>query len=140
MEAVLRIRILDPVPIQGSGIGFFLIPVPGYQDQGPRPPQLRFFFGPRKELGNPGSRTNPLRIPDPGVKKAPDPGSGSATLVDCFFFTTAVHSLTVDKVIHSLFSALALSRDGRREGACSTTVNTGHSRHRCDFFSDPEKS
>ncbi len=24
----------------------------------------------------------PSRIPDPGVKKAPDPGSGSATLVD----------------------------------------------------------
>ena len=43
------------------------------------------FFGPRKELGNPGSRTNLFRISDPGVKKAPDPGSGSATLVDCFF-------------------------------------------------------
>ncbi len=37
----------------------------------------------------PGSGTNPFRIPDPGVKKAPDPGSGSGsgTLVDsdCFF-------------------------------------------------------
>ena len=44
------------------------------------------FFGPRKELGNPGSRTNLFRISDPGVKKAPDPGSGSATLVDCFFY------------------------------------------------------
>jgi hypothetical protein len=33
------------------------------------------------------SSPNPFRIPDPGVKKAPDPGSGSATLVDsdCFF-------------------------------------------------------
>ncbi len=31
---------------------------------------------------DPGSeiRKNPFRIPDPGVKKAPDPGSGSATL------------------------------------------------------------
>jgi hypothetical protein len=27
-----------------------------------------------------GSRINPFRIPDAGVKKAPDPGSGSATL------------------------------------------------------------
>ena len=44
------------------------------------------FFGPRKELGNPGSRTNLFRISDPGVKKAPDPGSGSATLVDCYFY------------------------------------------------------
>jgi hypothetical protein len=35
---------------------------------------------------HPGSRIRMLtfyqsRIPDPGVKKAPDPGSGSATLV-----------------------------------------------------------
>jgi len=44
------------------------------------------FFGPRKELGNPGSRTNLFRISDPGVKKAPDPGSGSETLVDCYFY------------------------------------------------------
>ncbi len=28
-----------------------------------------------------GSGKNLFRIPDPGVKKAPDPGSGSATLV-----------------------------------------------------------
>ncbi len=26
------------------------------------------------------NKINPFRIPDPGVKKAPDPGSGSATL------------------------------------------------------------
>jgi hypothetical protein len=30
---------------------------------------------------NPGSGKNPFRIPDPWVKKAPDPGSGSATLM-----------------------------------------------------------
>jgi hypothetical protein len=30
---------------------------------------------------NPGSGKNIFRILDPGVKKAPDPGSGSATLV-----------------------------------------------------------
>ena len=34
----------------------------------------------------PGSGTNTFRIPDPGVKKEPDPGSGSTTLVDCFFY------------------------------------------------------
>jgi hypothetical protein len=37
---------------------------------------------------HPGSRIRmltfyPSRIPGPGVKKAPDPGSGSATLIDC---------------------------------------------------------
>ena len=32
-------------------------------------------------IRDPGSRKNLIRIPDPGVKKAPDPGSGSATLV-----------------------------------------------------------
>jgi hypothetical protein len=31
------------------------------------------------DLGS-GIRKNLFRIPDPGVKKAPDPGSGSATL------------------------------------------------------------
>ncbi len=40
-----------------------------------------WFWDPRsgirkKPIPDPGSR-----IPDPGVKKAPDPGSGSATLV-----------------------------------------------------------
>ncbi len=32
-------------------------------------------------IPDPGSGKNLFRIPDPGVKKAPDPGSGSATLV-----------------------------------------------------------
>jgi hypothetical protein len=32
------------------------------------------------EIRDPGSGKNIFRIPDPGVKKAPDPGSGSATL------------------------------------------------------------
>jgi hypothetical protein len=31
-------------------------------------------------IWDPGSGKNLFRIPDPGVKKAPDPGSGSATL------------------------------------------------------------
>jgi hypothetical protein len=29
---------------------------------------------------------DPSRIPDPGVKKAPDPGSGSATLLNIISF------------------------------------------------------
>jgi hypothetical protein len=33
------------------------------------------------EIRDPGSEKNLFRIPDPGIKKAPDPGSGSATLV-----------------------------------------------------------
>jgi hypothetical protein len=32
-------------------------------------------------IWDPGSGKNLFRIPDPGVKKAPDPGSGSATLL-----------------------------------------------------------
>jgi hypothetical protein len=35
---------------------------------------------PGSEIQDPGSGKNLLRIPDPEVKKAPDPGSGSATL------------------------------------------------------------
>jgi hypothetical protein len=35
---------------------------------------------PGSELFNPDSRIQGQKIPDPGVKKAPDPGSGSATL------------------------------------------------------------
>ncbi len=34
-------------------------------------------------IRDPGSGKNPFRIPDPGVKKAPDPGSGSATPAFC---------------------------------------------------------
>ncbi len=36
---------------------------------------------------DPGSGKNLFRIPDPGVKKAPDPGSGSATLSTAMPFT-----------------------------------------------------
>jgi hypothetical protein len=35
---------------------------------------------------DPGSGKKLFRIPDPGVKKAPDPGSGSATLVGGQYF------------------------------------------------------
>jgi hypothetical protein len=40
-------------------------------------------WDPGSEILDPGSGKNLLRIPDPGVKKAPDPGSGSATLKQC---------------------------------------------------------
>jgi hypothetical protein len=33
-------------------------------------------------IRDPGSGKNLFRIPDPGVQKAPDPGSGSATLIE----------------------------------------------------------
>jgi hypothetical protein len=37
-------------------------------------------WDPGSEIRYPGSGKNLFRIPDQGVKKAPDPGSGSATL------------------------------------------------------------
>jgi hypothetical protein len=40
-------------------------------------------WDPGSEVRDLGSGKNPFWIPDPGVKKAPDPGSGSATLVHC---------------------------------------------------------
>ncbi len=36
----------------------------------------------------------PSRIPDPGVKKAPDPGSGSATLLLLLLSSTPFHNRT----------------------------------------------
>jgi hypothetical protein len=57
-----------------------------------------------------------------GSKKAPDPG--------------AVLSLTVDKVIQSLFQAPSLSRDGKLGGGQQQLLSpirpTGHGRHRCE--------
>jgi hypothetical protein len=35
----------------------------------------------------------PSRIPDPGVKKLPDPGSGSATLLTLVYFTAIMRIL-----------------------------------------------
>ena len=53
---------------------------------------------------DPGDGTNPFRIPDPGVKKAPDPG--------------AVLSLTVDKVISiTIFISAGTCPVTGREGA-----------------------
>ncbi len=43
---------------------------------------------------DPGSGKKPIRIPDPGVKKAPDPGSGSATL-EIFIERAVVRYITL---------------------------------------------
>jgi hypothetical protein len=48
-------------------------------------------------IRDPGSGKNLFRIPDPGVKKAPDPGSGSATL------TQGNRSKTYLKMYKSIF-------------------------------------
>ena len=76
---------------------------------------------------DPGDGTNPFRIPDPGVKKAPDPG--------------AVLSLTVDKVISitifiSAGTCPVTGREGagRRAATAALQLLTGHSRQRCDFY------
>ncbi len=36
-------------------------------------------------IRDPGSGKNPFRIPDPGVKKAPDPGSATLGLRICLY-------------------------------------------------------
>ncbi len=42
-------------------------------------------WDPGSWIRDPGSGKNLFRIPDPGVKKSPDPGSGSATLVKSMY-------------------------------------------------------
>jgi hypothetical protein len=44
-------------------------------------PSKIWVWDPESGIRDPGSGKNLFRIPDPGAKKAPDPGSGSATLV-----------------------------------------------------------
>jgi hypothetical protein len=47
-------------------------------------------------IRDPGSGKNLFRIPDPGVKKAPDPGSGSATLLFTrFLIHRKIHLLSL---------------------------------------------
>jgi hypothetical protein len=69
------------------------IPDPGSRIPGPKTATkergekifLSYFFCSSQKYGfgirDPGSGKNLFRIPDPRVKKAPDPGSGSATLI-----------------------------------------------------------
>jgi hypothetical protein len=49
-------------------------------------PSKIWVWDPGSEIRDPGSGKNLFRIPDPGVKKAPDPGSGSATLLQGYWF------------------------------------------------------
>ena len=42
---------------------------------------------PRSGIQDPEKTYSGSRIPDPGVKKAPDPGSGSATLINSEMFS-----------------------------------------------------
>jgi hypothetical protein len=46
-------------------------------------------------IWDPGSGKNLYRIPDPGVKKAPDPGSRSATLWECVVYLAKSSPLRV---------------------------------------------
>jgi hypothetical protein len=43
---------------------------------------------PGSEIRDPEKTYSGSRVPDPGVKKAPDPGSGSATLLRCIKLVT----------------------------------------------------
>jgi hypothetical protein len=54
-------------------------------------------------IRDPRSGKNLFRIPDPGVKKAPDPGSGSATLQ---FSTQVPETESVHNATHSRESGL----------------------------------
>ncbi len=76
---------------------------------------------PGSGIWDPGSGRNLFRIPDPGVKKAPDPGSGSATLTS---------SIRVTKLQKARFSNFFLLTDGSiriraiNYGSGSTRPNT----------------
>jgi hypothetical protein len=96
---------------------------------------------------DPGSGKNLFRIPDPGVKKAPDPGSGSATLVYSLIIS---HMTTTDQDrLFCSFTAGRLMRSvcrrpssrwwGRRRGQgwrgrgqpSAWTVSTHSASHTC---------
>jgi hypothetical protein len=54
-------------------------------------------------IRDPGSGENLFRIPDPGVKKAPDPGSGSATLSLVTVNQENVHFYLFSWIFHGAF-------------------------------------
>jgi len=57
---------------------------------------LLLFLDPGSEIRDPQKTYSGSRIPDPGVKKAPDPGSGSATLVASVLGSIPAPSDTVE--------------------------------------------
>ena len=63
------------------------------------PSPQKYGFG----IRDPGSGKNLFLIPDPGVKKAPDPGSGSATLDFCIIKSSWVGDLVV-KILTCYFN------------------------------------
>jgi hypothetical protein len=54
-------------------------------------------WDPGSGIRDPGSGINPFRIPDPGVKEAPDPGSGSATLQKNARWTAKAANMTIQE-------------------------------------------
>jgi hypothetical protein len=71
-------------------------------------------------IRDPGSGKNLFRIPDPGVKKAPDPGSGSATLFETigtvptllhFTFYNATFRLQIQVIGRNLFTYISRAGD-----------------------------
>jgi hypothetical protein len=75
-------------------------------------------------IRDPGSGKNPFRIPDPGVKKAPDPGSGSATLARRLIFLEFLKASIAD-LITLMFSSLQNSEGGGDGDSCA---------HPCPFL------
>jgi hypothetical protein len=68
-------------------------------------------------IWDPGSGKNLFRIPDPGVKKAPDPGSGSATLcVTCCILLSLKKFPLKRKIILKINFPLFLRQSATREG------------------------
>jgi hypothetical protein len=61
-------------------------------------------------IRDPGSGKNLFRIPDPGVKKAPDPGSGSATLEKSTGFQIWIRNIGHKSVLLLLLYVLENSR------------------------------
>jgi hypothetical protein len=58
-------------------------------------------------IRDPGSGKNLFRIPDPGVKKAPDPGSGSATLDSVYVMLVSREIVYLNNTVNSLFLHLS---------------------------------
>ena len=70
------------------------------------------FLTPGSEIRDLGSGIKLFRIPDPGVKKAPDPGSGSATL-DLYAYFSRIYSLITKELetLLRIFELLIYSGD-----------------------------
>jgi hypothetical protein len=73
----------------------------------------KYGFGIRDpRFGDAGSGKNLFRIPYPGVKKAPDPGSGSATLITVLRAFTSIAKLPLIQLRYSRTSWVLLLKLG----------------------------